>query len=314
MTETLRSSDLLSRAEISALVDELARARREEADAEQLPGLASAGSAGRHGRRILGEALERFGAEQARALSSRFQRAIDVRLLDLDEWKPSEWAEHLLEHERLVEFGVEKSPETGLLLIARPLLFSWMRIAFGARCERRVDPLPDRPPTPIERRFLLRIADEIVTRLGAATTPPAALAVRGLVEPRQIRAARSAPRLVASFDISGLEEIGRIRIALPRSLEPRSSDSRAKADRFESALANNLLETFVPITARLGVSELALSRLAEIEVGSMIPVEVVPEGRVTLTVGGVVRFHGIRGQLGTRLAVQITKPSESEEE
>lgn len=314
MTETIRGPALLSREEISALVDELSQARREEADAEELPGLALAGSAGRRPRRILRRTLDRFAGEQARTLSSRFQRAIDVRLLDLDEWKPSELAEHLLPHERVVEFGADEHSETGLLMIARPLFFSWMRVAFGARCERRFDPLPDRPLTPIEDRFLLQIAEEIVTRIGALATPSTALAVRGLVEPRQVREARSPRRLVASFDLSGFEEIGRIRIALPRSLEPRRSDPGAKPDRFESALGDALLEMFVPITARLGTSDLFLSHLAALEVGSVIPLESDREGRVALTVGDVVRFYGVRGQLGTRLAVQLTKRSTVQKE
>lgn len=316
MTEAVRNVDLLSREEIAALIDELEQARREEAGAGRLSGLATSGRDASLPHRILRGTLDRFAVEQARILSSRFQHPIEVRLLGLDELKAVELAEHLLPYERLVEFGSADttSADAGLLMIARPLLFAWMRIAFGAPRERRTDPLPDRPPTPIEVRFLLRTAEEIVARIGAFALPPVDLAVRGLVEPRQVRESRFPRRLVASFDVSGFEEIGRIRVVFPRSLEPRQSDPGIRTRPIDSGLEREVLEMPVSVTARLGAAELALARLADLEVGSLIPLETDPEGLVALTVGGIPRFRGVRGQVGTRLAVQVMQPDLAEEE
>ena len=82
-------------------------------------------------------------------------------------------------------------------------------------------------------------------------------------------------------------------------------------------LAKRLNTTTVPCIARLGVSSMTVSDLAELEVGQVLPMQVCSTGeessskpkgrlgRVDLMVGDQIKFRGRTGLLGRNLAVQI---------
>lgn len=314
MTTVSPHAEVLSREEISALVDELARARREEAEAQRLPGMAGSAASSPRAGRALRRTCERFAADETRALASRFQRQIEVRLLSIDELRMVELVEHLLPHERMVSFGSEESGESGLLLVARPLLFAWMRLAFGARSELQADALPDRPPTPIETRFLRRVAGDLVERFGRAFVPPLSFALHGLLDPSAVSEERAARLLVASFDVSGLEELGRLRIVLPRDRDPLHTPSSTDDEHGPAVLEQAVLDARVRVAAVLGSVELPLARVAQIAVGDVIEVDAGEDGLIGTSVAGVVKYRAVRGQVGSRLAVQIVAPVAGEEE
>jgi flagellar motor switch protein FliM len=303
MSEAPVVAELLSREEIDALVEELSLARRQESETRRLPGFALPDGAEASGTgRALRRSLQRFAAAQTRSLASCFQRPLEVRLLAVDEIRAGELAEILLPHERLVVFG--GSGGRGFVWIGRPLLFAWMRLAFGATRELRVDPLPDRPPTPIELRFLRRVANELLSHLAASLSPGGAFEVQAIEDAATLHDLRSARLLVASFDVDGLEEIGRLRIALPRDLSGAGATTPADAGD-DSALERAVLDASVSVTVEIGGVEMPLLAVANLAVGAVIPIEAPSDGHAVVRMDGTPKFLAQRGQLGSRLAVQV---------
>ncbi|RIL04902.1 MAG: hypothetical protein DCC71_12345 [Proteobacteria bacterium] len=313
MSEAAPALELLSREEIDALVEELSRARRDEGEARRLPGLAGADEGGARGAgRALRRALQQFARAQSRALASRFQRPIELRLLGVEELRAGDLAELLLPHDRIVVFGVGES--RGFAWIGRPLFFAWMRLALGARRELRAEPLPDRAPTPIELRFVRRIGAELLDHLGAALEGAAPLVLDAIEDAAALRERRAARLAVASFDVDGFEEIGRLRIALPRALAVDAAPAARLARDDHAALARAVLDAPVVLSIEIGGAELPLLRIARLEVGALIPIDAPGDGLALVHVDGAPKFRARRGQLGPRLAIQIEERLAAEEE
>jgi flagellar motor switch protein FliM len=312
MSEAAPALELLSREEIGALVEEMRRAREQEHEARRLPGLGDDASAPGPGR-ALRRGLERFAVAVSRALASRFQRRLELRLLEIDDLRAGDLADLLLPHDRVVPFD-DAAGARGFLLVARPLALAWMRLCFGATTGLRVEPLPDRAPTPIELRFLRRTAAELLAELGQAIGGPLAMgAVEDATALRDQRAARLA---VATFELGGLEEIGRIRLALPREarIETPVGARAVEAGAEGGALERAVLDAEVDVTVSAGATLVPLARIAHLAVGETFAIESARDGLVTVAVDGTPKFHAQRGQLGSRLAVQVVERIESAEE
>ncbi|MEB2344452.1 MAG: FliM/FliN family flagellar motor switch protein [Deltaproteobacteria bacterium] len=316
MSEPDAAWRLLSPDEIEAIVDELAGARR---DAERLrrPAGLDPESGGRADRLAgLRRGLERFARDQARALASRFQRRIDLSLLALDEARPADLAAAMLPSDRVLVFAATPGGEPGFLLLSRPLLFAWMRLAFGAREPGALSP-PERPYTQIELRFLRRIGAELVERLAPAAGLGGMPEIRGLEGVAALRDART-PRLVlASFELAGFEEIGRLRLALPRGVlgDTPAAGARREAGRETSgALTRSLLDAPLWVAVAAGTAQVTVAQLAALRVGDVLPVAARRDGGVVVAVEGVPRFRGMRGAMDGRLAVQIIDRLDAGEE
>jgi flagellar motor switch protein FliM len=299
MSDAAPQLEFLSRDEIGALVDELRRARDLEHETRRLPGM---GADGNRAARALRRALERFAVASSRALASRFQRRLEMRLLTVDEMRAGDFADLLLPPDRLVAFSTAHDGK-GFVLIGRPLLFAWMRLSFGATADLRAEPLPERPPTPIESGFLKRVTNELLAELGKAIGTT--LTQTGIEDATSLRDARAARLLVVGLELAGIDEIGRVRIALPREVlaEP-GTVVRSDGDD-GSVLENAVLDAEVAIAVGAGGAVLSLAHIARLEVGETIPIEAPAEGLVTVAVDGAQKFLAQRGQLGSRLAIQI---------
>jgi flagellar motor switch protein FliM len=301
MSEAVTSLELLSREEIGALVDELRRAREQEHETRRLPGLGDVTSDAGPGR-TLRRGLERFAAAQSRALASRFQCRLELRLLEVEELRAGELADLLLAHDRLLGFSTPSGGK-GFVAIGRPLFFAWMRLAFGALSGLRAEPLPDRPPTPIELRFLRSTGAEMLTELAAALgtglTPGSAEDASALRDQRATRL------IVGVFELSGLDEIGRIRIALPREILGDPALPMRNAGESGSLLKQVVLDAEVAVTASAGTAIVPLARIATLSVGDTLAIDTVRDGLVTVTIDGTPKFRAQRGQLGSWLAIQV---------
>lgn len=302
--------DLLSRDEIGALLEELRDAREQEHAERRLPGIGD-GAHEPGPTRALRRGFDRFAVAYTRLLASRFQRRLALACTEVEELRAAELAELLLPRERLVSFRFARDGR-GFVWIPRALLAAWMRLAFGARTALRQDSLPDRAPTPIERRFLRSVAAELLGELGAALGVEL---VAGAVEDASaLRDARAARLIVATFDPSGFEEIGRVRVALSREIlgdtdvsDPGEADVR---DTIERAV----LDAEVVVTAGAGRVLVPLSRIATLAVGDTIPIDASADDLVTVTVDGAPKFRAQRGRIGTRLAVQVVERLAGSEE
>lgn len=317
MSEPDTSWRLLSPDEIAAIVDELAGARREAERLRRPAGLDAEPGGGGERLARLRRALERFGREQARALASRLQRRIDVELLALDEARADELAAAMLPSDRVLVFAPGAGAERGFVLVSRPLLFAWMRLAFGAR-EPGTLPTPERPYSQIELRFLRRIGAELVERLASATGFAGTPEIHGLEGAAALHEARASRLVLASFELTGFEEIGRLRLALPRALlgsEAPAAGARSEPDvEARRALACGVLDTPVRVSAAAGTARISLARLAALKVGDVLPVTARRDGAVVVGVEGVARFCGVRGAQDGRLAVQIVDRLDAGEE
>lgn len=307
---------LLSPDEIAAIVDELASARR-EAERQRRP--AGIDPEGGRGDRLaaLRRNLERFGRDQARALASRFQRRIEVELLSLDEARADDLAAAMLPSDRVLVFAPAPNGERGFVLVSRPLLFAWMRLAFGAREPGGLE-VPERPYTPIELRFLRRIGAELVERLASAVGFSGSPEIHGLEGIAALEAARSSRLLLANFELVGFEEIGRLRLALPRALlgieAPPAGVRREPDVAARRAIEQSLLDTPLRVSAAAGTAQITVAQLAALEVGDVLPVSARRDGAVVIGIEGVARFRGVRGAVDGRLAVQIVDRLDAGEE
>jgi flagellar motor switch protein FliM len=303
MSEVAPSFDLLSRDEIGALLDELRHAREQEQESRRLPGL-GVGVDDPGPMRELRRGLERFAVDHSRLLASRFQRRLALELTDVEEQRATELAELLLAHERVAVFRIGHEGR-GYVWIPRALLTAWWRLAFGARRALRPEVLPDRALTPIERRFLRSAAGEVVTAIGAALGVDVSL--ESIDDASALRDARAVRLLVAAFDVSGLEEIGRIRVALSRDLlDEGAARTRAESNDGD-AVEQAVLDAEVLVTAVAGHGQMPLSRLAALAVGDLLAVEDGANDLLTLTVDGAPKFRAQRGRVGTRLALQVVE-------
>src|SRR5690606_15283510 len=140
--------------------------------------------------------------------------------------------------------------------------------------------------------------------------------------------ARASRLVLASFELTGFEEIGRLRLALPRALlgsEAPAAGARSEPDvEARRALACGVLDTPVRVSvaagterirsARVGIARISLARMAALKVGDGLPVTARRDGAVVVGVEGVARFCGVRGAQNGRVAVQIVDRLEAGEE
>lgn len=303
----MEQSQVLSRDELAVLLDSLEEGRQEAEQCLRLVQMAQQNASGSH----LAEAqsqrgLERFCARQSQRLSSQHQTRITVALLDLEELELADLAERVPEGESIVLFGTEATGPPGVILLSRSLFFSWLLLLFGSRPGRPPSSLPTRPYTAIERRFLHRFGNEVVAALRDCVPELVAQGAKaGAVERAGVLWEHpNAPVLLASFQITGLGELGRLRVAIPLEGGPRAEAPESSVEGTPQLLLN-VLDTRVSLDAELGSTSLPLSRLAALRIGNTIPIEAAEDGKLAIRVEGAHLFDAVRGTVGNCVAVRI---------
>ncbi len=312
MSEEVREVDLLSRDELDAILEEASSARQDDGQSVRL---SEAFRRDRIGRRPpppprlpeLREAVERTADGWAQALASRHQRRIACSLIGWEELDTASVTESLLPTDRITTFDLEPGSSRGLVMIARPLFFGLMALAFGGR---RVAgrSLPERDYTRIERRFLRSLTGEILARLESDWRPwfPYSIRAGDIVDPAEATGRSPAALLFAAIDVTGISSVGRVRIGFPvpafQAVGPAASEPVVpRATELESALAD------VPVTLRaeIGRAELSLRKLGELRPGDTVPLERSASEGYLLRIGGAPKFVATRGSVNGRLAVQV---------
>ncbi len=68
-----------------------------------------------------------------------------------------------------------------------------------------------------------------------------------------------------------------------------------------------MLEMALDFRAEIGSVEMSLADLSSLSEGDVIAIEPIDGDELVATVGGIPKFHAIRGAVGRRLAVQLTQ-------
>ncbi len=260
----------------------------------------------------LRQVLEEVGIGWGKRLASRHQRRIACSLMAWEEVETRAFVETLPPGDRLVGFEAQPSAASGFVLVARPLAFSLLSLEFGGR-RPSGHPLPTRDYTRIERRFLRRVATEFLAGIEPRwrAWSPLELRVGGVHAPAEVPARSPGTLLLASFDVTGLGPVGRLRIGLPeaplRLAAPSASETRAPAREIERSLRD--LE--LTLRVELGSTELSLAELGALQPGDLIEIRrAVPDGFL-VHIEGRPKFRAVKGTVGERLAVQVQERLEA---
>ncbi len=294
------AKDLLSPEELSALLTELKSAGDDdgpfaESAAARLAPLA----------RVLNE----FAEDQSRSLSTLHQRSIELQLLDFDELSMKEFGALLLPVDRVLELKLQPGDHTLYLLLGRSFVYGWLALAFGAKPESPMLPVPNRDYTRIEERFLRRAASDLMQQLQFTWSlrSPVEIEAVDLVE---VQSLPVDPRkwAMASFDITGLGDICRCRLLLPQELyvqETQDEEKDSERQDVSRALQGAVLEMRVRVGAEAGFSDVPLRQVADLKVGDVLPLEPSDARGLVVCIEETPKYVGERGSLGGRLAVQL---------
>ncbi len=314
MSEPQARTPILTREELDALLASLAEEAGDGAGEGRpfFPALAaSSDQESVEAYTALQRALEQFALEQTRHYSNIYQARIEFVVLG---WQLSSLArvsETLLDSDRIALIDFQPSGARGFVWLGRPLLFALLSLVFGAQPGAFRFPCPQRPYTGIERRIFRRSVEEMLAQLNAcwaeiSETRAEVVAVQSASVLRERGEAEDL--LLASLEVRGLGDICRLRLGLPaaafRALH-QAQPSLAPGD--PPAVECAVKEMPIELRVEVGSVELSLSQLADLQAGSVVPIEAAADGSLLVRVEGRPKFRGIRGTLGSRVAVQLTE-------
>jgi len=307
--------DVLSREELDALLASLADARdlQEGGEGGVLPGRREirGGPADRARHTLypfLARAVAQWAEVQARSLSAVFQTTISLSLSRWEELTLGDLADTIPSAD--VVAMMETGPPRGLgfLWLGRPLFFSLLALSFGARTPKAAAPVA-RSYTGIERRFYRRVADEMVARLNDSWVElmEARSRVLSVEGPERLYEESHERVMLATVDVHGLADFGRLRLALPPAPFQPLAHTTARVEPSRRADVE-LAVREMPVSVRVegGATELTLRDLSNLEVGRILPLDSETPGELLVRVEGRPKFRAVRGAVGSRLAVQVT--------
>lgn len=292
--------DLLSREELAALLQEL-----KTDDARGAPFAESATARLSPLTRILGD----FSEDQSRSLSTLHQRSIGLGLIDLQEVQLRDFVALLLPMDRVLELRLQPGDHRLYMLLGRSMVYSWLALAFGAKETAPMFPVPERPYSRIEERFLRRAGADLADQLQSTWSfkTPVQISVVDLLE------AEAVPHdagkwAMASFDLTGIGDLCRFRLLVPQELYAPASEETDRGPQREvitSALQGAVLEMPVRVHAEAGFADVPLRRVAELKVGDLIRLTPSHPRGLVVRVEDEPKYVAERGSVGGRLAVQL---------
>lgn len=307
---------LLSREELDALLESASEGalREEHARRSSRPFGGRGQGRKRPGRLApLLRALDDFGEEQGRMLSTLHQVAITFAPAGWEEVTPREFAASLLETDRIASLALSPGGHRGYLLLGRGLVFGWLGLAFGSRRPEGANGAPDRAYTRIEERFLRRVANELAGQLSASWSPRHSLAaeVRAVEEPERVAEDDQGPLLSVTFDVKGMGPLCRLRVLLPPAAFDAADAAESAGASGSHAVAENvaapLLDMPVRLHVEVGSVELSLAEIAGLQPGDVLPLERADAHALLVRIEDAPRFRAERGAVSGRLAARITE-------
>ena len=294
---------VLSREELSALLESLAGESPRESQAQRAQGLVDPDSV----RAELTTIANRFAEEQARSLSTLHQTPIHFRFSHWEEIPLRRFASAMLATDRIACLDIGKGGLEAYLLLSRPLVFGWMMLAFGAQPGSGHDLIPNRPYTRIEERFLERAAMEITQTLAKALGGAASDGrVLAIANPVAFYDRAKPAYLVVSFEIDGLGDMCRLRVALPSSLLDGAAEALDRPDETCEELAEHLLDLPVQLRVEIGFTDASIGEVAALQVGDELRLQRAADDGLVVHVEDVPKFCAVSGNIAGKLAVRIT--------
>lgn len=307
MNDSEDQEPILSREELDALLERLA---------DKGAGGSWSGSSRKdtgNEAKIVSLSLQRasieFAEQTSRSMSNLFQTAIRFTLIDWRSSEPEEFQQLMVSTDKAIVFDLEPGAGRGLLLMGKTLFFQLLCLNFGANPAIKMGAPPLRPYTTIECRFYRRFVEDLLKRLGDCWSEDKKLEpkITSLIAKEHVKDECAAELFLATFDVSGFSEVCRLRVGIPKA----AFDDRIAAARELSSLSgahveDAVLEMSLDFRVGIGSVEMSLSALSSMSAGDVIPIESVDGGELLVKVGGVPKFHAIRGAVGRRLAVQLT--------
>ncbi len=317
MTMADRELDILSRTELEAILAEL-EANRSRSARDLGPAFrrrpASAQESAAPRLPDLRDSTAAAFEDWAKRLASRHQRKIAARLLSWEEVEIAELCEALPATDEFLVFDTRPLRAPGFVLLARPLAFGLLAFEFGGRREATQAP-PDRPYTGIERRFLRRATSDLLSSLvefwkGAHEVEASA---RSLEDVDHLIDAMPETVMLASAEISGVAGVGRLRVGIPKApFQPATLGGSGEKREQSPRLARSLSEVEIPVQVEIGTTHLTLEQLGSLAVGDELLIEPSTPDGLLVRVGDVPKFHGTKGHVGGRLAIQVHHRVEQE--
>ena len=286
---------ILSKEELAAILAEA------QSDAAERPPIAAAQRTNPFSR-----SLTTFAEEQSRLASTIHQRPIGFTLLRVESMPVAAFAASLSDSDRVFTLRIASSAGTGVVALGRSVLFGWLAMAFGAPPSLDL-PIPQRRYTRVELRLLRRVAGELVRQLSKSMAEclPGECELGEVLEPDMLSGLASPRLLAAAFDVEGLGEPGRLRIAFPDAWIPNADQSMANQPIEGSVDPRALMQVPLELRAEAGVLELALHEVSRLRPGDVIPFDGHPGGRIVVRIAGKPRFKAVPGSAGSQAAIQI---------
>ena len=218
----------------------------------------------------------------------------------------------------LTVFKVEEWDNFGLITVDSSLIYSIVDVLLGGRRGTAAMRIEGRPYTTIERNLVERLINVVLTDLGGAFDPLAAVTCRFdrlETNPRFATIARPAnAAIVARLRIDMEDRGGRLELLLPyATLEPVRElllqmfmgEKFGRDSIWENHLATELWFTDVELDAVLDEITISLKDVLNWEVGSRLELQVTPDTTVDLRCGENSMFRGRMGRKGGAIAVRI---------
>lgn len=300
MTTAGTEGEILTREELDALLAEMPGLLAERA-AEGI------GTGSRDVDLELERASEAFGAEYGRMLSNRHERSIVFSLIGQRPIELAELAELMLPTDVVGSFQMLPKGITGAVLLSRPFFFEMLCLLFGAGAELKSTRPPTRDYTRIERRFYGRIVKEMLVRLEEQwqSVAPISLSFNGLLGRAAVGEGEPRAAVLATWDVKGMGEACRVRVAVPSEAFARVGATPVKAAKERASTGVSVLDVPIRLRAQIGTAELPLVEVGRLKVGQSIVLDVPSDGSLTVCVGDRERFRGIAGTQGSRRAVKL---------
>jgi flagellar motor switch protein FliM len=266
----------------------------------------------------------RFGRGLRTVLASCFGDVPSVVTATLGLVRFDRLAPRLAEPAGLVRFHLSPLRGQGVLTIPSSLVAALLQVSCGG-AGRSVTTLPARDFSPIELRLIERLATRVLAELRAAWEPIAPVECSlARVETTPLFANVAAPdELVVHAElavvVAGLAP-STLTLVVPNAsldpIRPRLQTVRAVDEggtpaldaRWAEELRERLLDVPADVAVDLGRARLTLSRLLELAVGDLVPLDVGRDGPAVVRVAGRPTFHGAPGVQGGNNAVRITEP------
>lgn len=254
-------------------------------------------------------ALEVLAERHGRMMSTLYQAIVRISCLSDENEEASRFVSGCEPEELIPIMSFEGIREKGYLRFERPLFYAWLSRAFGAR-PAVPTVIPERALSRVEERFLLRIAREWVEQFVASAKEwkPLSVAIDTAASPLKIQSSlSSASYRHATFLLEGFGEPGHIHCLFPTALvgaalEPADAGT-AVAHHGVPGLVG---QTPVALRAQLATGKIALSEIARLRAGDVLPLDGQGDGGLLIYVEGRPKFRGVPGAVGARRAVRIS--------